>query len=127
MRATAACQVKDKFVYSKDIVENDEESLKCATATRRRSTRLRIKTKWKWWSLVWCRCILVSVRRLSKPKRVWEGSERQEKLWKCVLKKLSVTKAIRSDEVNDIWVSEDTMKVANEDFKEAKAVKRQLT
>ena len=41
-------------------------------------------------------------------------------------KKLSVIKAISSNEVNDIRVSEDTMKVANEDFKEAKAVKKAI-
>ena len=44
---------------------------------------------------------------------------------KMRFKKLSVIKAISSDEVNDIWVSGDTLKVAKEDFKEAKAVRRQ--
>ena len=43
---------------------------------------------------------------------------------KMRFKKLSVIEAISSDEVNDIWVSEDTMKAAEEDFKETKAVRR---
>ena len=54
-------------------------------------------------------------------RRHWKS----RKIMKMRFIKLSVIKAIRSDEVNDIWISEDTMKVAKEDFKEAKAVRRQ--